>query len=160
MIAAPFAAKKTMAAANLPSVSEWANQLFSRTSGAPLCAGNRVVLLEDAAENYPAWLQTIDGAHRTIHFEMYIVHEDAQGAVFAEALLRKAAEGVQVRVLYDWMGGFGKTSRAGRRRRRSGVHVSASDRISAWRIRGVDRRGNPVPRSGAGSPRKKSIDLR
>ena len=42
---------------------------------------------------------------------MYIIHEDAQGPLFAEALLRKAAEGVQVRVLYDWMGGFGKTSR-------------------------------------------------
>ena len=105
---------------SLPSVSEWANQLFSRTSGAPLCDGNRVVLLKDAAENYPAWLQTIDRAHRTIHFEMYIMHEDAQGALFAEALLRKAAEGVRVRVLYDWMGGLGKTSREFWNRLRAG----------------------------------------
>jgi len=40
---------------------------------------------------------------------MYIVHGDAQGERFAEALARKAREGVRVRVLYDWLGGFGKT---------------------------------------------------
>ena len=108
------------AAVNLPAVSEWANQLFSRTSGAPLCDGNRVVLLENAAENYPAWLHAIDRAQRTIHFEMYIMHEDAQGTLFAEALLQKATEGVRVRVLYDWMGGFGKTSRAFWNRLRAG----------------------------------------
>ncbi len=98
--------------AKLPSIYEWANQVFSRTSGAPLCDGNRVVLLKDAAENYPAWLRAIDAAQRTVHFEMYIIHDDAQGTLFAEALLRKAGQGVQVRLLYDWMGGFGKTSRA------------------------------------------------
>ena len=38
------------------------------------------------------------------------IHEDDQGQLFADALLRKAAEGVQVRLLYDWMGGFRKTS--------------------------------------------------
>jgi cardiolipin synthase A/B len=107
--------------AQLPSVSEWANQVFSRTSGAPLCEGNHVVLLKDAAENYPAWIQAIDAARRTIHFEMYIIHDDAQGTLFAEALLRKAREGVQVRVLYDWMGGFGKTSRAFWNRLRAGA---------------------------------------
>ncbi len=107
--------------AKLPSVTEWANQLFSRTSGAPLCEGNRVVLLKDAAENYPAWLRAIDLAQRTIHFEMYIIHDDAQGTLFADALLRKAGEGVQVRLLYDWMGGFGKTSHAFWNRLRAGA---------------------------------------
>ena len=108
------------ATAKLPSVHEWANQVFSRTSGAPLCDGNRVVLLKDAAENYPAWLRAIDVAQRTIHFEMYIIHDDVQGTLFAEALLRKAGEGVQVRLLYDWMGGFGNTSRAFWNRLRAG----------------------------------------
>jgi cardiolipin synthase A/B len=108
----------------LPSVRQWADQLFSRASGAPQREGNRVVLLRDAAENYPAWLRAIEAAERTIHFEMYILHEDAQGRLFAEALLRKAAERVRVRLLYDWMGGFGKTSRAfWNRLREGGVEV-------------------------------------
>jgi cardiolipin synthase len=33
--------------------------MFSRASGAPLREGNRVRLLKDAAENYPAWLDAI-----------------------------------------------------------------------------------------------------
>src|SRR5262245_41703032 len=95
----------------LPSVRQLADQLFSRASGAPLREDNLVTLLKDASENYPAWLNTIGVAERTIHVEMYIIHEDEQGRLFADALLRKAREGVKVRLLYDWLGGFGKTSR-------------------------------------------------
>src|SRR5207247_5059765 len=89
---------------------EWSNHLFSRASGAPLREGNQITLLKDASENYPAWLKAIGSARHSIDFEMYIIHEDDQGQLFADALLHRAAEGVQVRLLYDWMGGFGKTS--------------------------------------------------
>jgi cardiolipin synthase len=102
------------------TVRQLANQAFSRASGAPLRDGNSVTLLKDAGENYPAWLDAIQAAARTIHFEMYIVHEDNQGLLFAETLLRKATEGVHVRLLYDWMGGFGNTSRAFWNRLRAG----------------------------------------
>jgi cardiolipin synthase A/B len=89
-----------------------ANQAFSRAAGAPLVEGNRVRLLKDASENYPAWLGAIGAARHYIHFESYIIHEDDVGWKFAEALNSKAEEGVRVRLLYDWMGGFGKTSRS------------------------------------------------
>ena len=36
-----------------------ADQAFSRTAGAPLVGGNKVRLLKDAAENFPAWLDAI-----------------------------------------------------------------------------------------------------
>ena len=97
-----------------------ADQIFSRASGARLREGNRVRLLKDAAENYPRWLEVLASARRTIHFEMYIIHEDEQGRIFADALLAKAREGVRVRLLYDWLGGFGKTSRAFWNRLRAG----------------------------------------
>jgi cardiolipin synthase len=89
-----------------------ANQAFSRASAAPLIEGNRVRLLKDAKENYPAWLEAISVAKRYIHFESYIIHEDNTGREFADALIAKAREGVRVRLIYDWMGGLGKTSRA------------------------------------------------
>jgi cardiolipin synthase len=73
--------------------------------------GNAVRLLRDAAENYPAWLEAIEAATRTIHFESYILHEDAVGRRFADALAARARAGVRVRVLYDWLGGLGKASR-------------------------------------------------
>lgn len=93
------------------SLRELASQAFSRAAGAPLVAGNEVRLLKDAQENYPAWLEAIASARRYVHFESYIIHEDDTGWEFAEALIAKAREGVPVRLIYDWMGGFGKTSR-------------------------------------------------
>lgn len=88
-----------------------ADQAFSRAAGAPLIQGNSVRLLKDARENYPAWLDAIQAAERSIHFESYIIHDDDAGAQFADALVQKAREGVRVRLIYDWMGALGKTSR-------------------------------------------------
>jgi cardiolipin synthase len=86
-----------------------ADGLLSRVAGAALVEGNAVRLLRNAAENYPAWLEAIASAKRRIHFENYIIDADEVGRVFADALAAKAREGVAVRVLYDWMGAFGRT---------------------------------------------------
>ena len=87
-----------------------ANQALSRAAGTPLIAGNDVRLLKDAAENYPAWLNAIQSARKTIYFECYIIRDDEQGNIFASALISKAKEGVKVRLIYDWLGALGKTS--------------------------------------------------
>ena len=101
-----------------------AEAAFSRAAGAPLIEGNRVRLLKNARENYPAWLDAIRTAKRHIYFECYIIHEDSVGREFADALIAKAAEGLRVRVIYDWMGGFGKTSRRfWNRLRAAGIEV-------------------------------------
>ena len=84
-------------------------QAFTRAAGGPLITGNSVRLLRDAAENYPAWLDAIAAARHTVHFETYIIWDDASGATFADALSARARDGVQVRVLYDWLGAIGKT---------------------------------------------------
>jgi cardiolipin synthase len=83
-----------------------AEQLFSRIVGADPVQGNVVRLLRDGAENYPAWLEAIAVAQRSIHFENYIFRGDAIGRQFADALAAKAREGVAVQILYDWMGSF------------------------------------------------------
>ena len=100
------------------------DRAFSRAAGAPRVGGNRVRLLKDAAENYPAWLTAIHSAKRTVHFESYIIYDDAAGAEFAEAFIDRARAGVAVRVLYDWIGAVGKTSpRFWRDLSRAGVEV-------------------------------------
>jgi len=101
-----------------------ADQAFSRAAGAPLVEGNHVRLLKDAAENYPAWLAAIAAARRHVHFENYIIHEDAVGETFAAAFIGAARRGVRVRVVYDWLGGMRKASSAfWSRLREGGVDV-------------------------------------
>ncbi|MGD9562751.1 MAG: phosphatidylserine/phosphatidylglycerophosphate/cardiolipin synthase family protein [Pyrinomonadaceae bacterium] len=100
------------------------DESFERVTGAELIPGNDVRLLIDAAENYPAWMAAIESAEKRIFFESYIIHDDEQGELFADAIIKKAKEGVEVKLIYDWMGGFGKTSRRfWRRLRENGVEV-------------------------------------
>jgi cardiolipin synthase len=108
----------------VPVSRHLADEAFSRAAGAPLILGNRVRLLKNAQENYPAWIQAIQSARRWIHFESYIIHEDETGRLFAELLSDKARQGVKVRLIYDWVGSLGNASRKFfRRLARAGVEV-------------------------------------
>lgn len=112
-------------ALTLPGVPQTlSDQVFSRTAGAQLVRGNDVRILRDARENYPAWLEAIGSARRFIHFENYILHDDEVGRRFSEAFIGKARQGVQVRIIYDWIGCIGPASRGfWRRLREGGVDV-------------------------------------
>jgi cardiolipin synthase len=103
------------------SVRALADQALSRAAGAQLIEGNSVRLLRDARENYPAWLEAITAARQQVHFECYIIREDQTGEMFAEALIARAKAGVRVRIIYDWLGGLGKTSREFWNRLRAGA---------------------------------------
>lgn len=92
-------------------LSGYANQALSRATGVPLIGDNRVKILKDGRENYPAWLDAIHAAQFRIHFENYIFREDSTGQKFADALIARANQGVRVRLIYDWMGSLGKASR-------------------------------------------------
>lgn len=75
----------------------------SPAAGATLVRGNRVRLLKDAADNYPAWIEAIKSARKWTHFESCIIHEDETGCLFADLLSAKARQGVKVRLIYDWV---------------------------------------------------------
>jgi cardiolipin synthase A/B len=98
-------------------------QLFSRAAGAPLVPGNRVALLRDATENFPAWLEAIDRAEQSVLLESYILANDAVGLRFANALAAAVRRGVQVRVLQDWLGARGEGRGIWKRLADSGVDV-------------------------------------
>jgi cardiolipin synthase A/B len=112
--------------ASAMSARRLAEQAFSRAAGAPLVAGNQIRLLKDAVENYPAWMEAIRGAQRTIFFENYIIDEDDVGRMFADALAERARAGVKVRLLRDWIGSYTGASRSfWRHLQAAGVEVRA-----------------------------------
>jgi len=91
--------------------TDLAQRAFERTSGAPLVGGNAVRILLDGEENYPAWLDAIRSAQRSIFFENFIIEEDDVGTRFAEALAERARAGVKVWLIRDWLGSRGGASR-------------------------------------------------
>lgn len=70
----------------------------------PLLPGNLLEPLVNGDEAYPAMLDAISQAQRTISLETYIFDRDEMGLEFARALGDAVRRGVQVRVLIDSMG--------------------------------------------------------
>lgn len=86
-----------------------AKQSLCRASGAPLVEGNGVDLLIDAPDNFAAWLAAVRCARQRILLENYIIRDDATGREFRAALIGRAEAGVQVHVIYDWLGCRGQS---------------------------------------------------
>jgi cardiolipin synthase A/B len=95
---------------------------IDRAAGARPVPGNSVSLVQDA-EGLDAMLGVIARATRFIHFENYIIRDDATGWRFAEALAERARAGIAVRVLYDWLGSVSTRRKFWRFLREAGCEV-------------------------------------
>ncbi|MGH3916689.1 MAG: phospholipase D-like domain-containing protein [Pseudonocardiaceae bacterium] len=73
-------------------------------TGTPVRDGNRIQILRNGDEIFPAMLEAISGAEKTIAFETYLYWKGDIGERFAEALTERAAAGVQVSCLLDGVG--------------------------------------------------------
>ena len=78
--------------------------LVESLTGRSLLPGNRVVPLFGGDETYPAMLEAIDQAQRSITLCSYIFDYDRVGREFSNHLVRAQKRGVQVRVLIDAAG--------------------------------------------------------
>jgi cardiolipin synthase A/B len=72
--------------------------------GSPLMVGNKVVLLQDGPATFQQMFTAIHNAKDHIHMETYIIEADEVGNRFADALIAKQAQGVEVRLIYDSVG--------------------------------------------------------
>jgi cardiolipin synthase len=100
-----------------------------------LVHGHAVRLLRNGTETFPVWLAAIEAARTRVSLEMYIFNDDAIGREFAAALGRAARRGVEVRVLYDFVGCRDTPAEFFARMRAQGVHTIAYHRYRFWRPR-------------------------
>ena len=75
--------------------------------GGPLKSGNAAVLLENGPATYDAMLTAIRAARDHINMETYILDADEIGRRFADALIAKQKQGVQVNLIHDSVGTLG-----------------------------------------------------
>ncbi|HLG45639.1 MAG TPA: phospholipase D-like domain-containing protein [Reyranella sp.] len=78
---------------------------IGRLTGLSAESGNKVSLLRNGDQTYPAMLAAIDAAEKSVGLASYIFRDDAAGMPFIQALIRAHRRGVQVRVLIDGIGG-------------------------------------------------------
>lgn len=111
-------------ARTLPAELEPLTQLGFAVSGAALAGGNRIDILHNGEQAYPAMLEAIESAKQRVYLATYIFETNATGRAFVDALGRAAARGVDVRVLLDGFGELYSFPRARWLLRRAGIRVA------------------------------------
>ena len=108
--------------------------------------GNKVVLLQDGPATYAAMFAAIRGAKLHINVESYIFDDSAVGRRFADLLIERQANGVQVSVIYDSAGAIGTSADFYTRLAAAGVQVLEFNPINPlavkkpWKLNHRDHR--------------------
>ena len=127
------------------AVQGWA-ALEAEATGSPLLPGNRVTLLFDGPQTFGAMSAAIASATRSINLETYIFDQDELGLKFADLLIGKQREGVQVCIIYDCVGTLGTPEAFFDRMRAAGIRLcpfhplNPLRRLGRWRINHRDHR--------------------
>jgi cardiolipin synthase A/B len=78
--------------------------VLTAVSGVAVTSGNRIDVLRNGDEIFPAMLDAIDDADRSIDLLTYVYWAGEIGAEFATRLSQRARDGLRVRVLLDGVG--------------------------------------------------------
>jgi cardiolipin synthase A/B len=90
----------------------------------PLVSGNRVDILHNGEEAYPAMLDTIDKAQKSVYLTTYIFDTSRTGKRFITSLSKAVGRGVDVRVIIDGFGELYSLTRAGTKLINQGVKIA------------------------------------
>jgi len=96
-------------------------ELLGRVQHRPLVDGNAITILRNGDEAFPAMLEAIAGARRSVALATYIFEGDRVGERFRAALAAAVARGVEVRVLVDDVGRRYSLRSGGTVLRRAGI---------------------------------------
>ncbi len=103
--------------------------------GSPLTIGNKATLLQDGPATFRAMYEAIEAARDHIHLETYILDDDEVGRRFADALIAKQKQGVQVLVIHDSVGTMLTSKEFFKRLTDAGVQVLEFNPINPKRAR-------------------------
>lgn len=85
--------------------------------------GNDIDVFTTGKDKLDSLMRDIEAATDYIHVQYFIIENDETGGPLLELLMRKAREGLQVRVLYDYVGSFYFKPKLLRQMRAAGIEV-------------------------------------
>lgn len=89
----------------------------------PLSHSNKVTILKNGEEKFPRLVEALEAATSHIHIEYYIFSDDEIGQTVSELLIKKAGQGVEVRLILDAVGSFSLKRSFYAKLRAAGVQV-------------------------------------
>ncbi|MBQ6203232.1 MAG: cardiolipin synthase [Prevotella sp.] len=100
-------------------------KLFSNQNWALPFKDNAVDIFTNGYDFFHSLLRDIGKARHHVHIDSYIFNDDALGYMVADALMEKARQGVEVRVVYDDVGCWKVDNDFFERMREGGIEVHA-----------------------------------
>ncbi len=76
-------------------------KLLNKNNDSALLQGSEIEIFTNGKEKFDSLIRDLESATHHIHLQYYIFENDKIGNIIKEILIRKAGEGVHVRVLYD-----------------------------------------------------------
>jgi cardiolipin synthase len=110
------------------------------TCQAALHHGNRVTVFTNGVAFYPAMLQAIGEATRSINMELYIFQPGKIANQFVAELSAKARQGVTVTIVVDALGSLSLWGRPVRRLRKAGCRIQSYQRLRWYSLARLNNR--------------------
>ncbi|MDR3046722.1 MAG: cardiolipin synthase [Bacteroidales bacterium] len=112
---------------NVEILPKYANlvNLLNNNNLSPVLQGSQVRIITDGAAMFEALLRDMENAKHHIHIEYYIFKNDLAGQLVKEMLMKKAAEGVEVRFLYDYVANWAVPSKFYREIKANDVEITS-----------------------------------
>jgi cardiolipin synthase len=105
--------------------------------------GNKIELLANGDEYFPAMLKAIGSAQKTVNFATYIFESDEVGHQFRDAFCERARAGIEVRILLDGIGSsWGLDNSDVDMMRKAGCKFAYYHPTASWRIDRTNRRSH------------------
>jgi cardiolipin synthase A/B len=110
------------------------------TCQAALHHGNRVTILTDGEAFYPAMLDAIRSAERSINMECYIFHDGRIASAFVDALTERAQSGITVTIVVDAIGSFSLWGGPVARLRAAGCRIMSYQAVRWYSLQRINNR--------------------
>lgn len=93
------------------------------SNGAAVTDDNEIEVFTDGRKKFTDMLYEMNNAKKYIHIQYYIIKDDDLFGNIEEVLVRKARQGVEVRLLFDGIGGRGLKKSTIARMKKKGIEV-------------------------------------
>ena len=110
---------------NIPEEYRTISNLFMNQNLALPFKNNEVEIYTSGYDFFPSLLMEIGKAEHHIHIDTFIISDDPLGRIIADALIDKARQGIEVRLIYDDVGSWRTPNSFFTRMRNEGIEVYA-----------------------------------
>ena len=114
----------------IPPAERQIVKLAHSLNRAPLTINNEIKIFTNGRDKFDSLINDLENASSSIYLQYYIFADDSTGHRISDILIRKAREGLKVKVIYDHVGSFSSSSKFFKEMRQNGVDTHPFFRVT------------------------------